>query len=247
MLYILHGVRSTQNFNMNEVRGPGEMDFTSPQNLSETWRRWKRGMEYYLTATCTEKTEAQKAAIFMCMIGKDGQEIKDTFEFETGENEQEVITTAILFDKFEAHCKPKRNLVVERHRFLTREQLPGESVDQYVTELRTLAASCEWGDLKDDLICSRIVSGISSRVVRERLLRESDLKLKKAVEICRADELSRQQMKLFGNETSNVNQVKRVGVNQTKNKGGKFDKRQETKKTTEGKNEYKRNGVAIVA
>ena len=127
MLDILHGVRSTQNFNMNEVRGPGEMDFTSPQNLSETWRRWKRGMEYYLTATCTDKTEAQKVAIFMCMIGKDGQEIKDTFEFETGENEQEVITTAILFDKFEAHCKPKRNLVVERHRFLTREQLPGES------------------------------------------------------------------------------------------------------------------------
>ena len=90
---------------MNEVRGPGEMDFTSPQNLSETWRRWKRGMEYYLTAICTDKTEAQKVAIFMCMIGKDGQEIKDTFEFETRENGQEVITTAILFDKFEAHCK----------------------------------------------------------------------------------------------------------------------------------------------
>ena len=40
-------------------------------------------------------------------------------------------------------------------------------------------------------------------------------------------------MKLFGNETSNVNQVKRGGVNQPKNKGGKFDTRQETKKTTE--------------
>ena len=51
-------------------------------------------------------------------------------------------------------------------------------------------------------------------------------------------------MKLFGNETSNVNQVKRGDVNQTKNKGGKFDKRQETKKTTEGKNEYKRNACS---
>ena len=37
MLDMLHGVRSTQNSNMNEVGGPGEMDFTSPQNLSETW------------------------------------------------------------------------------------------------------------------------------------------------------------------------------------------------------------------
>ena len=61
--------------------------------------------------------------------------------------------------------------MVERHRFLTREQLPGESVDQNVTKLRTLPASCEWGDLKDDLICSRIVSGILPRIVREAFAR----------------------------------------------------------------------------
>ena len=61
-LYMVY--RSTQNSNMNEVGGPGEMDFTSPQNLSGTWSRWKRGMEYYLTATCTDKTKAQKVAIF---------------------------------------------------------------------------------------------------------------------------------------------------------------------------------------
>ena len=72
-----------------------------------------------------------------------------------------------------------------------------------MTELRTLAGSCEWSALKDDLSCSRIVSGISLRIVRERLLRESDLNLEKAVEICRADELSKQEMKLFGSELGN--------------------------------------------
>ena len=74
---------------------------------------------------------------------------------------------------------------------LTRDQASGqsgESIDQYVTELRTLAAACEWGELKDDLICSRIVSGIPSRTVHERLLRESELSLKRAVEICRVAE-----------------------------------------------------------
>ena len=78
---------------MNEVKGPGELDFTSLRIYQ------KHGMEYYLTATCTSKTEAQKVTIFMCMIGKDGQEIRDTFLFETGEDRQEVITTAILFTK----------------------------------------------------------------------------------------------------------------------------------------------------
>ena len=136
------------------------MDFTSPQNVSETWRRWKRGMEYYLAATCKMKSEAEKVAIFMCMIGRDGQEIKDTFEFETEEDGTEKVTTTILFNKFEAHCKPRKNLVVDRHRFLTRDQASGESIDQYVTELRTLAAACEWRELKDDLISQAAQSRI---------------------------------------------------------------------------------------
>ncbi|KAK3718069.1 hypothetical protein QZH41_005467 [Actinostola sp. cb2023] len=33
----------------------------------------------------------------------DGQEIKDTFEFEVDEDGSEVVSTAILFNKFEAH------------------------------------------------------------------------------------------------------------------------------------------------
>ena len=229
---------------MNEIKGPGVMDFANSQNLSETWRLWKRGMEYYLTATCNSRTdEAQKVAIFMCMIGKDGQEIKDTFEFEVGDSGREVITTEILFAKFEAYCKPQKNLVFERHRFLTRDQAAGESVDQYVTELRTLAASCEWGELKDDLICSRVVSDTSSRVVRERLLRESELKLDKAIEICRADELTRQQIKLFANEGNHVNEVRGSGAYRQKEKN-KVVKQQETKKTAEGKQEQKRGACA---
>ncbi|CAB3989789.1 Hypothetical predicted protein, partial [Paramuricea clavata] len=69
---------------------------------------------------------------------------------------------------------------------------------------------------------------------------ESELKLNKAVEICRAEELSRHQMKLFGCEANHVNQIKRRGVNRVQNKS-KSDKTQEVKKATEGKHEHTRN------
>ena len=46
--------------------------------------------------------------------------MKDTFEFQT-EDREEVIATAIIFSKFEVHCKPKKNFVVDRHCFLTRD------------------------------------------------------------------------------------------------------------------------------
>ena len=93
-------------------------------------------MEYFLAATCSRKCEAERVAIFMCIIRKDGQEVKDTFEFKRAEDGMDIITSKILFEKFEAYCKPRRNLVIDRHHFLTRDQQPGKSIDQFITELR---------------------------------------------------------------------------------------------------------------
>ncbi|CAB3983559.1 Hypothetical predicted protein [Paramuricea clavata] len=184
---------------MNDIRGPGELNFEST-NLFEAWAKWKRSMQYYLVATCKDRSEDEKVAIFMCMIGRQGQDIRDTFELDEDKDGEEIVTVEILIQKFEQYCKPRKNLIVERHRFLTRNQEQSETIDQYVTELKTLATSCEWGDIKDDLICSRIVSGIVSTRVRERLIREPKLKLTRAIEICQADELSLQQLKLFNND-----------------------------------------------
>ena len=79
----------------------------------------------------------------MCMIGRQGQDIRDTFEFELDKDCLEIVTVPTLFQKFEQYCKPRKNLIVERHRFLTRNQKKSETIDQYITELKTLAASCE--------------------------------------------------------------------------------------------------------
>lgn len=68
-------------------------------------------------------------------------------------------------------------------------------------------------------------------------MRESGLSLQKAIDICKADELSRQQMKLFASE-GNVNQVKRGPSNRVQNEG-KEGKAQETKKSTQRKEELK--------
>lgn len=87
-------------------------------------------MEYLLAATCKNKTESEKVAIFMCTIGRDGQDVKDTFEFELDEDGQKVVTVDIFFTKFSNYSKPKKNLVVDRHRFLTRDQGATESFDQ---------------------------------------------------------------------------------------------------------------------
>ena len=187
-------------------RGPGEINFTAI-NVAEAWRKWKQSMQFYINATMAKKTEKEKYSFFLFSIGEAGREIFNTWVWpkvvdEEGEpTDEDEITVAALFKKFEDYCKPKRNLIVERHKFNIRRQNPGKSVDHYITELKTLAASCEYGNLTDDLITSQLVAGIQSDKVRDRLLREgSELTLQKTIDICRSHEVTQQQVKLFHGE-----------------------------------------------
>ncbi|GBL90958.1 hypothetical protein AVEN_28046-1 [Araneus ventricosus] len=81
------------------------------------------------------------------------------------------------------------------HAYSTRQKEKGQSVDVYVTQLKTLAASCEFGDQKESLIRDRVVLGVHNRTLQELLLRESDLSLRKAADYIRAVETCQEQLK----------------------------------------------------
>lgn len=46
----------------------------------------------------------------------------------------------------------------------------GETVDQYVTDLRSKAKTCEYGPLTESLIKDQLVYGVTSDKTRSRLL-----------------------------------------------------------------------------
>jgi hypothetical protein len=80
--------------------------------------------------------------------------------------------------------------------FNKRQQLDGESVDNYFTELRHLAETCHFENITEEqIIRDRLVLGIRDQKVRERLLRENDLSLQKTISILKAAEQSSVQMK----------------------------------------------------
>lgn len=86
------------------------------------------------------------------------------------------------------------NMTFERHIFNSRVQALVESIDQFVTDFKTKAKSCEYGQLCDSLIKDRFLVGIHDDALRARLLRETDLDLHKAIQMCRAAEASRMQL-----------------------------------------------------
>lgn len=66
---------------------------------------------------------------------------------------EEVLTA------FTAFCDPKTNETMEIDNFFTRHQGQDESCDKYLTELRTLTITCNFGNITDSLIRNRIVCG----------------------------------------------------------------------------------------
>ena len=58
-----------------------------------------------------------------------------------------------------------------------------------------LAKTCNFGTLRDSLIRDRIVCGSNNTSMRERLLRERKLTLDSCIQLCRAAELSRENVK----------------------------------------------------
>eukprot|EP00745_Piridium_sociabile_P029311 TRINITY_DN47818_c1_g1_i8.p2 TRINITY_DN47818_c1_g1~~TRINITY_DN47818_c1_g1_i8.p2 ORF type:complete len:117 (+),score=20.76 TRINITY_DN47818_c1_g1_i8:452-802(+) len=73
---------------------------------------------------------------------------------------------------FDQHFDAIKNIIVERARFNQRKQKPGESIDNFVHDLYRIAADCEYGTLKEELIRDRIVVGVlDDSLSEERLCR----------------------------------------------------------------------------
>lgn len=153
--------------------GPLRMD----GNIAENWRKWKQRWTLYAKASGVDaKDEETQCAVFLHTIGDEALEVYDTFTFtESEENKIEP-----LIGKFDAYCSPKKNVTYERYLFFSCGQ-NGRSIDAFVTDLRTKAKTCEFGTLQDSLIKDRIVCGIDSKGIRERLLRNNELTLEVAI------------------------------------------------------------------
>ena len=86
-----------------------------------------------------------------------------------------------------------------------------ESVDNFITDLFTLAQHCNYGTLHHEMVHDRIVVGLKDKTLSEKLQLEADLTLEKAIDQARQKELVRQQQGIIrqeGPSASNVDRVK---------------------------------------
>ena len=188
------------------VQPPPQFDFEHRQP-GQAWKQWKQRFDIYLEAS--DYDSVKKISLLLNALGVEGIEFYNTFSFETDSeraNDEEESVAQPSFDavlkRFDDHFLASVNVTFERHLFFIRDQKAGESVDRYVTALRTLASTCEFGDLREPLIRDRFVCGLSNAAVKERLLRTSQLTLQKAIDSCRAAEAAKEQVQVIEKPTS---------------------------------------------
>ena len=121
-----------------------------------------------------------------------GREVYETLQFGAVLNER---TLAQVIKALDDHCDPKKSETAERYKFFTRFQEQGESLEKFMTELRILAATCNFEMLHDSLLPDRIICGILDSNLREELLKEQSLDLTKCIQMCRVAELSKARKK----------------------------------------------------
>ena len=113
------------------------------------------------------------------------------------------------------HYNPTPSETVQCSRFNSRCRKPGESVAQFVSELRALAEFSNYGDSLEKMIRDRVVCGIMNSKIEQKLLAEKPETLKRAVEIAQgmetalknAKELAQKEGSSAMTTTESVNRV----------------------------------------
>ena len=102
----------------------------------------------------------------------------------------ETLTTTL-----KRHYEPKSLVIAERFYFNRRNQLPGESVADFIAELRRLASSCNFGAFLSDALRDRFVCGLRSEAVQRNLIAEEKLELAKAIDMAQKMETAEKNTK----------------------------------------------------
>ncbi|XP_048581024.1 uncharacterized protein K02A2.6-like isoform X1 [Nematostella vectensis] len=209
---------------MEKIKPPPELDMDS-RNLAEAWREFEESWELYeISSGLTTKEEKVQVATLYSIVGLKARRVLKTLP-----GIPEAIAERKVKDTLKAlkdYCMPRTNITYERYIFRTTTQ--GErQFDTFLTELRRKAALCDFGVIKDSLIRDQIVIGTNSPTLRERLLREPDLTLMTAINLCRASEQAIEQSKLItrpeqSQEIKEIDSLNARAPTQNQNKGQSF-------------------------
>jgi hypothetical protein len=192
-----------------QVAAPEPFNFSKP----ETWHKWIQRFDRFRYASGLEdKSGVTQVNSLIYSMGPEADDIFASFEL----NDENKKKYSKVKEKFDNHFIVRRNVIFERAKFNKRKQDDSENVENFVTSLYTLSENCGYNDLREEMICDRIVVGIKDANLSVKMQLDPDLTLKKATDMARQSESVRKQQCLVRDDLcdSTVDAVKTKTRNQ---------------------------------
>ena len=107
----------------------------------DEWPQWLKRFEQFRLASglSEEKSEARQISTLLYCLGEEAESVLASTHITTEERQKYETVVAKLNSYFEV-CK---NVIFERARFNHKNQLPGESAEEYITTLYSLVENCD--------------------------------------------------------------------------------------------------------
>ena len=161
------------------LQPPVSFNFHQPDFCS----KWRQRFEQFRSASelSTAEDTHQISSLLYCM----GPEAEDVLNM-TDITAAQRSTYAGVVRKLDEHFGVRKNVIFERAKLNTRRQLPGETSEQYILALYTLAERCNYTTRAqmEQEIRDRLVIGIRDVQLSKKLQLDSALDLGKISNSC---------------------------------------------------------------
>ena len=167
---------------LSGLKPPGPLNLET--DMAMNWNAWYHAFEIYAMATgVANKGEKVQCCVFLHVAGAEAQKVFRTLKIE--EENQDKLQP--LVNAFREYCQGKTNITVTRYQFNSFNQT-NEGMDTYIRELQSRIAYCDYGNVENSMLCDRLVCGVKSDRLRERLLQTPNMTLTQCMEMCRLSE-----------------------------------------------------------
>ena len=172
---------------------------------SDDWAQYLQRFEHFLLAN--EIKDEQKLHLLLSLVGSQTFRLLSNLVAPKKPGE---LTYGEVTEKLTGHFKPKPIRIAERSRFYKRTQQEGESMSEYLAELRRLASTCDFKAFLEEALVDKFVCGLRKETIQRRLLAEADLTLTKALELAQGMEAAEKDSKELQAGPVDAQQVHKV-------------------------------------
>ena len=156
---------------MNRLMKPKRLDLNpSAPNAAKEWRHWRRTFDNFIIECGIDPVHNKHRIITNLISANVYEHVEDCTDFQS------------VIDTLDNMFVKSPNVIFARHLLSTRRQQSGETLDQFLQDLRRLSKYCKFKAVtaeqnREELVRDTFINGLISPAIRQRLLESDTLSL----------------------------------------------------------------------